>query len=506
MVFLSKDEKAFCQAVSRLGYCNPFLPERIELEKEALGDAFVPWRPMWSKRPAPEQANPNVDRLVARAESLVRELHARLVRGVAPKEDETALYEDLVLFLLFHNYADNFDKILVDRRKPPRAAGFYQAFQKETREYLAPVRKSAGTEPDVAHVFACFFQLRRAFHHIFRFIMGETMPAARLRAAVWQSIFTHDMRRYRRVLFDRMGEIACLITGPSGTGKELVARAIGLSSYIPFDPKTETFAEDFAETFFPLNLSSLSPTLIESELFGHRRGSFTGALQDRTGWFEVCTPRGAVFLDEIGEIDPGIQVKLLRVLEMRVFQRIGDTEKRMFHGKVIAATNRCLDEEMRKGRFREDLYYRLCSDLIVAPSLREHLADSPGAMPDLVRYVSERLTNQQEADALAEEATKWILENLGRDYAWPGNFRELEQCIRNILVRKAYAPAHSPAQGAARGEEEAFLEAVSAGRLSAEELLQGYCNLVHRQCGTCQETARRLGLDHRTVKARLREK
>jgi DNA-binding NtrC family response regulator len=127
-------------------------------------------------------------------------------------------------------------------------------------------------------------------------------------------------------------------------------------------------------------------------------------------------------------------------------------------------------------------------------------------MPDLVRYVAERLTNQQEGDALAEEATKWILENLGRDYAWPGNFRELEQCIRNILVRKAYAPAHAPAQGAVRGEEEAFLEAVGAGRLSADELLQGYCNLVHRQCGTCQETARRLGLDHRTVKARLREK
>ena len=110
------------------------------------------------------------------------------------------------------------------------------------------------------------------------------MPAARLRGAVWQSIFTHDMRRYRRSLYRRMGAITTLVTGPSGTGKELVARAVGMSRYIPFDAKTQTFSAGFRGAFHTLNLSALSPTLIESDLFGHRRGAYTGALEDRAGW------------------------------------------------------------------------------------------------------------------------------------------------------------------------------------------------------------------------------
>ena len=112
-----------------------------------------------------------------------------------------------------------------------------------------------------------------------------------------------------------MGDVTTLVTGPSGTGKELVARAIGLSRYIPFDAEGQAFADDTPRSFVPLNLSALSPTLIESELFGHRRGAFTGAVADRAGWLETCPPRGTVFLDEIGELDPAIQVKLLRVLQ-----------------------------------------------------------------------------------------------------------------------------------------------------------------------------------------------
>ena len=127
---------------------------------------------------------------------------------------------------------------------------------------------------------------------MFRDIIGSSLPAARLRAAVWQSIFTHDMRRYRRTLYARMGEFATLITGPSGTGKELVARAIAESRYLPFDERRLAFADDGVESFFPINISALSPTLVESELFGHRRGAFTGAVGDRKGWLETCPAVG----------------------------------------------------------------------------------------------------------------------------------------------------------------------------------------------------------------------
>src|SRR5438128_346853 len=127
-------------------------------------------------------------------------------------------------------------------------------------------------------------QSQRAFEYTYRDIIGSSLPAARLRASIWQSIFTHDIRRYRRTLYARMGEFATLITGPSGTGKELAARAIAESRYVPFDDRRLAFASDDTASFFPINISALSPTLVESELFGHRRGAFTGAVADRQGW------------------------------------------------------------------------------------------------------------------------------------------------------------------------------------------------------------------------------
>jgi transcriptional regulator with GAF, ATPase, and Fis domain len=378
---------------------------------------------------------------------------------------------------------------------------FFAEARAEMERLLAvPGLRLIGEAGAVEHFFALAFQMRRAFFHIFGALAGGSAPMARLRAAIWQSIFTHDFTRYRRTLFSRMGDFATLVIGPSGTGKELVARAIALSRYVAFDSKRGMFAEDFAGAFFPLNLSALSPTLIESELFGHRRGAFTGALADRAGWMEVCPATGAVFLDEIGDVDAGIQVKLLRVLQARTFQRLGDTESRVFQGKIIAATNRDLPAEIRAGRFREDFYYRLCSDVVRTPSLREQL-DGAGAgeLASLAGYVARRLVGAGEAEAFASEAVAWMTKNLGADYAWPGNFRELEQCMRNLLVRGEYRPA-GPLAGGAADDWNAL---IGGGRLTAEELLRRYTRLVHAQAGTVEETARRLDLDRRTVKARL---
>src|SRR5206468_3997297 len=225
-------------------------------------------------------------------------------------------------------------------RPQQELAALYQRFSDQADHFLHIPGVTLPEGYQTAHLFALYFQIRRAFHHIFTNIVGSSMPAARLRAMIWQSIFTHDIGRYRRILYDRMGDLTTLITGPSGTGKELVARAIALSRYIPFDARAMTFAEDFAAGFFALNVSALSPTLVESELFGHRRGAFTGAEADRAGWLETCPRYGSVFLDEVGDVDPLIQVKLLRVLQAREFQRLGDTRPRRFHGKIIAATNR----------------------------------------------------------------------------------------------------------------------------------------------------------------------
>ena len=489
-------ERHTIESLARLTYCNPFDPEFIERERAILGTDYVPHGAVWNLRAEPDRENPAQDQLAAAAERVAGGARERLLESgsAAIDDDELTLYAYVVGYALYQRYAEALHQIHLDPKGGRRQPKCYQRFCRDLRHFLVLDGVRFPGTVDEPHLFACFFQVRRAFHLIFRHIIGASRPAANLRAAVWQSIFTHDMHRYRRSLYRRMHDVTTLVTGPSGTGKELVARAIALSRYIPFDPARETFVADFDGAFHALNLCALSPTLIESELFGHRKGAFTGALEDRVGWLESCPPLGTVLLDEIGELDTSIQVKLLRVLQTRELQRIGETKTREFKGKLIASTNRDLEVEMRAGRFREDLYYRLCSDLIQTPSLRDQLRDSPDELRNLTLFVSERVVGADEAPTLAEEVLACVDRDLGADYAWPGNVRELEQCVRNVLVRKRYRPRAAPSAG------DDFADVVRNGGLTAKDLLRRYCTHVYAKTGSYQETARRLDLDRRTVK------
>jgi transcriptional regulator of aromatic amino acid metabolism len=497
MTLLTDRERSFAEAVSRLAYCNPFLPERIEYERLALGPEFVATGEVWHVGSETAGKNPNVPRLNVRVEAFAEDLRSRLVDERRVGKKEARLYRDFVIYLLYNRYEDRFAGVVEEGCSAESRIDFFGEFRQDFAHFFELDGLTLQPESDATHLFACFFQVRRAFKLIFRHIVGGSMPAARLRAAVWQSIFSHDMRRYRRSLFEHMGDITTLVTGPTGTGKELVARAVGMARYIPFDAETRRFAEDFEGSFYALNLSALSPTLIESELFGHRRGAFTGALEDRPGWLEVCPPLGTVFLDEIGEVDLAIQVKLLRVLQTRVFQRLGEAVDRQFQGKIIAATNRDPETEMQAGRLREDFYYRLCSDLIKTPSLGEQLNDSPDALHHLVCHLAQRIVGSDEADALADEVESWIEQHLGQQYPWPGNVRELEQCVRNVMIRGEYRPQ------APKTADDDLGQRALEGTLSADELLTRYVRRVYGQAGSYQEAARRLGLDRRTVKARV---
>jgi hypothetical protein len=498
--FITSQQRAFLQAVSKLAYSNPFLPERIEYERAALGEEFAAGEPVWSQQVRdPERPRANAWRIVERTETLGEELQARLRSGTEARADDLLLYEGAILHLLYQRYYRQFLAAgfgPAAAQSDPGRWRFYNNFLADWRHFfhIDGVRFPTGHE--ARHTFACFRQIQRAFEQIFRDIIGSSLPAARLRGSIWQSIFTHDFQRYRRTLYARMGEFATLVTGPSGTGKELVARAIALSRYVPFDDQRLAFANDGG--FFPINISALSPTLVESELFGHRRGAFTGAVADRKGWLETCPELGSVFLDELGDLDPAIQVKLLRVIETRTFHPVGDTAGRSFRGKLITATNRDLAALISKDRFREDLYYRLCSDQVVTPSLAEQIADSTAVMPELVFYMSRRVAGE-EAEALAAEVLAWIAGHLPPDYAWPGNYRELEQCVKNVLIRRDYRPAAPRARDAVAQ----FALDARAGRLTADELLTSYVTIVYSRTRSYEETARRLGLDRRTVKAKV---
>jgi transcriptional regulator with AAA-type ATPase domain len=497
MPLLATRERTFLEAVSQVGYSNPFLPELLQHEREALGADFVEEGPVWSLQVAdPDRPRANSVKIARSLRPMLDELRERLKHDPTASKKELELYEDALLYWLFQSYHDRiYDTAAAGS---PGRWSFYTQFLREWGRYfhVPGVELPTGYEP--RHTFACYYQIVRAFHNIFEHIIGSSVPAARLRAAVWQSIFTHDIRRYRRVLFERMSDFATLITGPSGTGKELVARAIALSGFVPFDEQRMAFEGDPAGLFHPINIAALPSTLVESELFGHRRGAFTGAVQDKRGWLETCSALGSVFLDEIGDLDPAVQVKLLRVIETRTFFAVGDTAGKQFQGKLIAATNKDLSRAIAEGQFREDLYYRLCSDLVVTPSLSQQIRESPGVLGNLVLFMARRVAGA-EAAALAEEAEKWIAASLGADYEWPGNYRELEQCIRNLLIRKDYRPARHALEGSA---EDLFQPAYE-GKLTASELLSRYATLIYARTGSYEETARRLAIDRRTAKSKI---
>jgi transcriptional regulator with AAA-type ATPase domain len=489
-------------AVSHLLYSNPFLPEILVHEREALGADAIDEQPIWSMTVSdPDRVRANTWRIIDRLQPLLEKLRGALAVSEETRDADLILYEDGLLYAFYYRYYQQFvvATYLQQGREKLRWQ-FYREFCDEWNRFFEIPGVKLPTGHRAQHTFACYYQIVRAFHHIFEQIIGNSRPAARLRAAIWQSVFTHDIRRYRRTLFSRMNEFVTLITGPSGTGKELVARSIALSRYVPFDEMRLAFEEDLSGLFFPINIAALPGTLVESELFGHKRGSFTGAVQDKQGWLEACPPLGAVFLDEIGDLEPEIQVKLLRVIETRSFRALGESDARTlrFQGKLIAATNRNLALAIQKRRFREDLYYRLCSDQIVTPSLRQQIDESPEVLADLILFLSRRVAGD-EAEALAAETQQWIEKNLDPAYQWPGNYRELEQCVRNILIRKEYPISRLTKPRNNVG----ILDGAPSGQLTASELLSRYCTLVYSQTGSYEETARRLQIDRRTVKAKV---
>jgi two-component system response regulator PilR (NtrC family) len=233
--------------------------------------------------------------------------------------------------------------------------------------------------------------------------------------------------RAMQEVYDLIAQVAetktnVLVYGESGTGKELVARAI------------HEQGDRNGEPFVAINCGAIPENLLESELFGHAKGSFTGAVQNKEGLFEAASG-GTLFLDEIAELSPALQVKLLRALQEKTIRRVGDTVDRKVDVRIISATNRRLEDEVAGGRFREDLYYRLNVIQLTLPPLRERVDDIPLLVQHFIRRYSEELGKPIDGmDAEAYEA-------LSR-YAFPGNVRELEN-----LVERAVALSRGPTIG-----------------------------------------------------------
>lgn len=491
-------------AISRLATCNPFSPTRFQIEKEILKGRCEPFDSIaWNRtRENREVERPNVIELTKIAEAIVEDVSTSKTLPDELHDD----YWNVATYYLLYRHITNLptDELRSKNKKHQKLV--YDSWANFWLEYQRVFGVGGAYEvskPAAAHLFACLTQIHRAFFIIFDHILGESLPISRLREQVWESIFTCSIRRYHDLLFDRMRDLSTLVTGPSGTGKELVARAIGLSQYVPFDHEPCHFQFESDGCFLPLNLSALSPTLIESELFGHRKGAFTGAVTDRVGWLESCSKYGAVFLDEIGELDLNLQVKLLRVLQERTYCRLGETAERTFAGKIIAATNRNLAEEIESGNFREDFYFRICTDRIETPTLQEQLRDHPEDLEWLVQSITRKHLGEPNEE-IANDVVSWISENLGDTYPWHGNTRELEQCVRSFIIRQEYQPLKISRTVNSQTIPRWLLPMYN-GELTAEEVLQLYCTWMYSKLGSYEKTSQCLKLDRRTVKAKIDE-
>ena len=290
---------------------------------------------------------------------------------------------------------DNGERIWVQWWSKPAPSGAY------TRSMFIDITQQVLLEQERARLSAqnTYLQEEINSEHNFEEIIGATAGLARVMAKVTRVAAT---------------DASVLITGESGTGKELIARALHSRSARADKP------------FIKVNCAALPVGLVESELFGHERGAFSGAIQRRIGRFELAHT-GTIFLDEIGEMPLDVQVKLLRVLQEREFERIGNSHPITSDVRVLAATNRDLQKSMRDGGFRPDLFYRLNVFPIALPPLRERISDLPLLTHFFVQKHAARLARRIEA--VDAESMRRLMQ-----YTWPGNIRELENVIERALI------------------------------------------------------------------------
>lgn len=480
---LAAKDREFFQWVAAAAFTNPFSARRLEFDHKIAGTTF---------NDETERAEFLKRTVSARVEKLAADGLADLRRFAG---EERELMRNAFLFEAYHLYFERLDELIIAQEK----AGDAPVRVAFADEVLALLTRRGFSAEESRRFLAIFYQVRRAFYFIVQGLIGESDCMKSFRLHLWNNVFTHDIRWYDRYLWNRMEDFSTLLLGETGTGKGTAAAAIGRSGFIPFEERKGCFAESFTRGFVSLNLSQYPETLIESELFGHKKGAFTGAVEAHQGIFARCSPHGAIFLDEIGDVSAPVQIKLLQVLQERTFSPVGSHEKLRFRGRVIAATNQPLDRLRSEKLFRDDFFYRLSSDVITVPSLRQRIQETPAELKFLVNHLVTR-TIGSEAPELVTLVMESLRASVGLHYAWPGNVRELEQAVRRILLTSRYA---GDTAGVAQDLRSQLMADLDRGTLDADGLLAGYCTLLHQRHHTIEEVARRANLDRRTVKRYL---
>ncbi len=478
---LISSEQQSLSYISDVLHANPFSDTRLAADQKI---ADFPPQATYTERYAKlvEAVTGVVNRLVSEGKGDIRMFAGK----------DRALVEEVFVYHVYNQFFLRWDP-LIEKQLAEGGAPCAIPFADEA---ISLIVRFGFTAEDALHFFAIYFQLRRAYYFILKGIIGRSPCMRSLRESLWNNVVTRDLVLYTTKLWNRMEDYSTLLLGETGSGKGISARAIGQSGYIPFDTKKGCFAESFTSAFTSLNLSQFPQLLIESELFGHKKGAFTGAVSDHEGALSRCSRYGAIFLDEIGEVSVPVQIKLLQVLEDRVYSPVGSHEKKRFPGRIIAATNQSLDRLRTAKIFRDDFYYRLCSDVILVPPLRQRIREDPVELDDLVIHTVKRIVGEA-SDDVAQSVVDEIRAQVPADYAWPGNVRELEQCIRRILLKRNYEIDRAAAR---EDVEDSLIAGVKEGSLDAQKMLSHYCVLLYDRYGSYEEVARKTAMDRRTVK------
>jgi len=480
---MKTEEREFFGKITHAAFSNPFGKERASVDLELTG------------LKAGTSNTEIVSCLQAKVANGIQGIIARGSGGLPGlSAQDQVLLRYGILFYLFHTFCDAFDRLIEEQVN----AGATPCNVVFAEDALRAFSDFGFSQQESLRYFALFFQMRRAFYFIGG-IAGRSESVRTLRRKLWENIFTNDIKIYDRYLWNRMEDFSTMLLGETGTGKGLAAAAIGRSGFIPFNEKTRTFSENFTQAFISINLSQYPEQLIESELFGHTKGAFTGAVEAHKGVFSRCSPCGAIFLDEIGDVAVPVQIKLLQVLQERFFAPVGSHKLERFQGRVIAATNKDLRKLREREEFRDDFYYRLCSDIIEVPPLRRRLAEDQGEMDEILAIIVKRILGQASLE-IVQKVKDFLGSTLPENYAWPGNVRELEQCVRRVLLNNSYDWA---SQGHPGNSAAAIATEIETCSLTAQELLSRYCRILHARLGTYEAVARITQLDRRTVKKHI---
>ncbi len=278
-------------------------------------------------------------------------------------------------------------------------------------------------------------------------------------------------------------ETTVLITGESGTGKELVAEALHYKG------------NRSSNSLVKVNCSALSENLLESELFGHVRGSFTGAIKDKVGRFQL-SDGGTIFLDEIADISPKIQIKLLRVIQEKEFERVGDSKTSKVDVRVVSATNQDLSEKVKRGEFREDLYYRLNIMKINLPPLRERREDIPLLVNHFMKKFNTKFT--KDITSISKDVEKLFM-----DYNWPGNVRELEHTLEHAFIlcrHSAITIAHLPPEIKTHSSDDISIS--GNGNIDDPEVI---LSALEKTAWNKTKAAALLGISRRSIYRKIKE-